>query len=151
MDIPKVVPHHPTAAQNAITPQIGSCQSCRTPVSKIVRQGGVELQKFLGHHDLLVDIMDVPQVTAEGTGLQRFPALVAFDVPCIPFGGGDTTPLQPVVGFSRELCLNPTGDADHCLHLGHVSLKPHLLKQASQEYPACAVGISHPSKQGMSR
>ncbi len=130
MDIPKVAPHHPATTQNAITSGKGACQSCRTPVGDLVRHGGAELQKFLGHHHLLVDIVCICQVPAEGTGLQRLPTLVAFDVPCIPLGGSYVSLLQPAVGFDRELSPNLTWGADYPLHLGCVCLKPHPLKQA---------------------
>ena len=72
-------------------------------------------------------------MAATGTGLQRFSALGALDVPCIPFGSSDTTPLKLPVQFGWELSPDPTRGADHCLHLGRVCLKPHPLKQAYQQ------------------
>ncbi len=59
-----------------------------------MRLGGVALQHFLGYHRLLVYIMHIRQMAAEGAGLQCLPALDTLDIPCIPLGGGDTAPVS---------------------------------------------------------
>ena len=61
-----------------------------------VCHGGPEFQQLLSDHCLLVDVMDICQVAAEGACFHLLPTRVTFDVARIPFarcdppGGGGT-------------------------------------------------------------
>jgi hypothetical protein len=93
MDGLEVLSHRPSVAQNVVTPRERACKSCRPPVGDAICLGGARLHPLLSHYPLLVDIIDVHQMMAEGAGLLQYPALWAFNAPCIPLDGSDLSPL----------------------------------------------------------
>ena len=70
--------------------------------------------------------MHICQVTAEGAGLQCLHALSTFDIMCIPLGGGDLSPLKPLVGVSWELGSDATWGADRFVFSLTPSNRPGL-------------------------
>ncbi len=54
-----------------------------------VEDRGSVFQQLLSYHCLLVDVVDICQVTAKGTCLQYLPTLVALDITRVPFARFD--------------------------------------------------------------
>jgi hypothetical protein len=123
-----VSPHHSATFQEAAALGERARQPRWTRIRDGVRLGGSTDWHFLRHHCLLVDIMHVRQVAAEGCGLHHLPTLETLDIPGVPLSRSDTATLQTPVRISRELGPDPTRGADHRLRLGHVCLKPHCKK-----------------------
>ena len=100
--IPKVPTHHPSIPQPSQASwirarQVSSMQLC----TDRIEDPGSGLQQLLGYHCLLVDVMDICQVTAERTCLQFLPTLMALNVVRVPFAHYDPPPLHPVVRLQR--------------------------------------------------
>jgi hypothetical protein len=64
-----------------------------------IEDRGALFQQLLGNHCVLVDVVDICQVAAEGACLHHVPALVALNVAGVPFAHCDLTHPHPAVGL----------------------------------------------------
>ena len=103
------------------------------PSADRIGDQGAEFQQLLGNHCLLVDVMDICQVAAEGDCLHLLPARVARNVRRVPFTCCDPPYDHLAVGLRRQLSPDPVGGADHDLHLGCVALETNSLEQINKK------------------
>ena len=98
------------------------------PSADRVCDGGSDFQQFLGNHCLLVDVVDICQVAAEGACLHFLPTRVTHHVARVPFACCDLPRHHPAVGLRWQLSPNPAGGADHGLSFCRVGLEADPFK-----------------------
>jgi hypothetical protein len=111
MDVPKVSPHHPAAFQEAAALRERARQPRWTRLRDNVCLGGSTDQHLLCHHCLLVDIMHVRHVAAEGCGLHHLPTLETLNIPGVPLSRSDPAVIFSVPETSKSSKRGKTGRA----------------------------------------
>jgi hypothetical protein len=69
------------------------------PCADHIEDRGTEFQQLLGNHCLLLDVVDICQVAAEGACLHLVPTLVTLNVVRVPFTRCDPPYHHPAVGL----------------------------------------------------
>ncbi len=98
MNIPKILSQHPSVAQTSQKLRIRAGEAPRVqPGADCVHDRGSKFQQFLGNHCLLVYVVDICQVAAEGACLHLLPTRVAHNMAWVPFTRCDPPHLHPAV------------------------------------------------------